>query len=71
MFEEKFILHTCTCNMYMYMYIHMNKGEKLSPSQGLNLITSEILLPPGLLGIGAENITTSVVILIVHKSILY
>ena len=74
MFEEKFILHTCTCNMYMYMYIHMNKGEKLSPSQGLNLglpITSQILLPPGLLRIGAENITTGVVILIVHRSILY
>ena len=50
----------------------MDLSEKnLSPSQGLNLSlpnTSQMLLP---LGIGAENITTSVVILIVYKSILY
>ena len=44
--------------------------------QGLNLglpVISQMLFskPPGLLGIGVENITTSVVILIVHKSILY
>ena len=56
----------------------MNKGKKSKSlySQGLSLglpITSQMLLPLGLLGIGAENISTSVtvVILIVHKSILY
>ena len=63
---------------HMAMSLYMNKEKNLSPSQGLNLglpNTSQMLLitttPPGLLGIGAENITTSVVILIVHKSILY
>ena len=59
--------------------LYMNK-EKSESNQGLNLglsNTSQMLLPlikpPGLLGIniGAENIVTSVVILIVHKSILY
>ena len=50
----------------------MNKGGggDLSPSQELSLgflITSQMLLARTL---GAENITTGVVILIIHKSIL-
>ena len=45
---------------------YMNKEKNRSPSQGLNLG-----LPPEILGIRAVNITTSLVILIVHKSILY
>ena len=54
----------------------MNKEKNPSPtcSQGLNLglpNTGLTIRPPELLGIGAENIPTSVVILIVHKSILY
>ena len=56
--------------------IFMNKEKNLSSSQELNLgvdlpntdtLTTK---PPCLLGIGAENLTTSVVILIVHESIL-
>ena len=56
--------HTQIVNTYM------NKGKNLGLSQGLNLgllNTSPMLLPPELLGIGAENITTSVVILTVHN----
>ena len=56
----------------------MNKRKNLSPSQGLNLglpNTSQMLLPcnkpSGRLSIRAEIINTSVLILIVHKSILY
>ena len=44
--------------------LYMIKKKNLSPSQGLNVClpsTSQMLLPPGLVGIGAENITTSVV----------
>ena len=52
---------------------YITKKKILSPSQELNLglpNSSQMLLPE-LLGTGAENIISNIVILIVHKSILY